>query len=63
MGFINMFSQLCGATALAVSGYIGIALNSAPGNPLEEYRGIWLVDRRRWAAARTGHECCCSKTV
>jgi sugar phosphate permease len=43
MGFINMFSQLCGATALAVSGYMGIALNSAPGNALEEYRGIWLV--------------------
>lgn len=43
MGFLNTFAQLSGATALLVSGYLGIALNSAPGNTLEEYRGIWLV--------------------
>ncbi len=43
MGFINTWAQLCGATALAVSGYIGIALSNTPGNSLEEYRGIWLV--------------------
>jgi MFS family permease len=43
MGFLNTFAQLSGATALLVSGYLGIALNSAPGNALEEYRGIWLV--------------------
>jgi sugar phosphate permease len=43
MGFLNTFAQLSGATALAISGYLGIALNSAPGNTLEEYRGIWLV--------------------
>lgn len=43
MGFLNTFAQLSGATALLVSGYLGIALNSAPGNTLEEYRGIWMV--------------------
>jgi MFS family permease len=43
MGFLNMFAQLSGATALLISGYLGIALNSAPGNTLTEYRGIWLV--------------------
>jgi hypothetical protein len=43
MGFVNTFAQLSGATALLISGYLGIALNSAPGNTLEEYRGIWLV--------------------
>jgi sugar phosphate permease len=43
MGFLNTFAQLSGATALLTSGYLGIALNSAPGNTLEEYRGIWLV--------------------
>jgi len=43
MGFLNTFAQLSGATALLVSGYLGIALNSAPGNTIEEYRGIWLV--------------------
>jgi MFS family permease len=43
MGFLNMVAQFAGATALLVSGYLGIALNSAPGNTLEEYRGIWLV--------------------
>jgi MFS transporter, OPA family, sugar phosphate sensor protein UhpC len=43
MGFLNTFAQLSGATALLISGYLGIALNSAPGNALTEYRGIWLV--------------------
>jgi sugar phosphate permease len=43
MGFLNTFAQFSGATALLISGYLGIALNSAPGNTLEEYRGIWLV--------------------
>jgi MFS family permease len=43
MGFLNTFAQLSGATALFISGYLGIALNSSPGNTLEEYRGIWLV--------------------
>src|SRR5262245_16279310 len=42
MGFLNTFAQLSGATALLVSGYLGIALNST-GNKIEEYRGIWLV--------------------
>jgi MFS family permease len=43
MGVLNTFAQLSGATALLISGYLGIALNSAPGNALTEYRGIWLV--------------------
>jgi sugar phosphate permease len=43
MGFLNTIAQLSGATALSISGYLGIALNSSPGNKLEEYRGIWLV--------------------
>src|SRR6185369_14749797 len=43
MGFVNTVAQLSGATALLISGYLGIALNSTPGNTLEEYRGIWLV--------------------
>jgi len=43
MGFLNTFAQLSGATALLISGYLGIALNNAPGNALEDYRGIWLV--------------------
>jgi sugar phosphate permease len=43
MGFVSMFSQLAGASALLISGYLGVALSSTPGNALEEYRGIWLV--------------------
>jgi sugar phosphate permease len=43
MGFVNTWAQLCGATALALSGYMGIALSTEAGNSLEEYRGIWLV--------------------
>ena len=40
--FANTLAQFSGATALAVSGYAGISLNSQPGNALGEYRGIWL---------------------
>ncbi len=43
MGFLNTFAQLSGASALLISGYLGIALSSTPGNALAEYRGIWLV--------------------
>jgi len=43
MGFLNTFAQFSGASALLMSGYLGIALSSAPGNALAEYRGIWLV--------------------
>jgi len=43
MGFLNTVAQLGGASALLVSGYLGIALSSTPGNALAEYRGIWLV--------------------
>jgi MFS family permease len=43
MGFLSMVSQLAGASALLLSGYLGIALSSTPGNALAEYRGIWLV--------------------
>src|SRR3989449_10940481 len=43
MGFLNTFAQFSGASALLVSGYLGIALSSTPGNALAEYRGIWLV--------------------
>jgi len=43
MGFVNTFAQLSGATALLISGYLGIALSATPGNAIEEYRGIWLV--------------------
>lgn len=40
--FANTMAQFSGATALAVSGYVGISLNAQPGNALAEYRGIWL---------------------
>jgi MFS family permease len=40
--FTNTMAQFAGATALAVSGYVGISLNAQPGNALTEYRGIWL---------------------
>jgi MFS family permease len=43
MGVLNTFAQLCGATALWISGYLGMALNSSPGNALHDYPGIWLV--------------------
>ena len=40
--FTNTLGQLAGASVLAVSGYVGISLNSQPGNALADYRGIWL---------------------
>lgn len=40
--FCNTMAQLSGATALAVSGYVGISMSAVPGNALAEYRGIWL---------------------
>jgi sugar phosphate permease len=43
MGFLGTFAQFAGASALLVSGYLGIALSSTPGNALAEYRGIWMV--------------------
>ena len=43
MGFLNTFAQLSGASALLISGYLGIALSATPGNAIAEYRGIWLV--------------------
>jgi membrane protein DedA with SNARE-associated domain len=42
-GFINMMGQLAGATVLAVSGYLGIALSTGEHNSLAEYQGIWLA--------------------
>lgn len=42
MGFVNMVAQLAGATSLAASGYLGIALSGPGGNSLAEYQGIWL---------------------
>ncbi len=42
-GFINMMGQIAGATVLAASGYLGIALNSGERNSLDEYQGIWLA--------------------
>jgi MFS family permease len=43
MGFLNTFAQFSGASALLISGYLGIALSATPGNAIAEYRGIWLV--------------------
>jgi hypothetical protein len=40
--FTNTIGQLSGASVLAVSGYVGISLNTTPGNALSDYRGIWL---------------------
>jgi MFS family permease len=42
VAFVNMMGQLSGASMLAVSGYVGLALSTTPGNSLAEYRGIWL---------------------
>ncbi|OFW02639.1 MAG: hypothetical protein A3I61_11025 [Acidobacteria bacterium RIFCSPLOWO2_02_FULL_68_18] len=41
-GFVNMCGQLVGATSLASSGYLGIALRGADTGPLAEYQGVWL---------------------
>jgi hypothetical protein len=42
MGVLNTVAQFSGAMALTISGYLGIALSTS-GNPIDEYRGIWLV--------------------
>jgi MFS transporter, OPA family, sugar phosphate sensor protein UhpC len=42
-GFVNMLGQIAGATVLALSGYLGIALSTGERNSLEEYYGIWLA--------------------
>ena len=42
VAFVNMMGQFSGASVLAASGYLGIALSSQAGNALAEYRGIWL---------------------
>lgn len=41
-GFINMCGQLVGATSLAWSGYLGIALGGGNTGALAEYQGVWL---------------------
>lgn len=41
-GFINMCGQLVGATSLAWSGYLGIALGGGNAGALAEYQGVWL---------------------
>jgi sugar phosphate permease len=50
-GFINTLGQIAGATVLAVSGYLGIALSTGERNSLEEYYGIWLAGTASVAAA------------
>jgi MFS family permease len=42
VAFVNMMGQFSGASVLAASGFLGIALSSQAGNALAEYRGIWL---------------------
>ena len=49
-GFINMLGQIAGATVLAGSGYLGIALSTGERNSLEEYFGIWLAGMASVAA-------------
>ncbi|MBI2186842.1 MAG: MFS transporter [Acidobacteria bacterium] len=41
-GFVNMCGQLVGATSLAWSGYLGIAMRGGSSSPLAEYQGVWL---------------------
>jgi MFS family permease len=41
--FTNTVGQLAGASVLALSGYVGVSLNSQPGNSLSDYMGIWLT--------------------
>ena len=43
VSFMNTLAQLAGATALAVSGYVGVSLGSQAGHGLSEYRGVWLT--------------------
>jgi membrane protein DedA with SNARE-associated domain len=49
-GFINMLGQIAGATVLATSGYLGVALSTGERNSLEEYFGIWLAGMASVAA-------------
>ena len=42
-GFVNTVGQIAGATVLAGSGYLGIAMSTGERNSLEEYYGIWLA--------------------
>lgn len=41
-GVINTCGQLVGATALAVSGYLGVAMAAGDDSSLAEYQGVWL---------------------
>jgi sugar phosphate permease len=41
-GVINMCGQLVGATSLAASGYLGVALGRGQTGSLAEYQGVWL---------------------
>ena len=41
-GFVNMVSQLAGATALAGSGYFGQFMGSGDSDALAEYQGVWM---------------------
>ena len=41
-GFVNMVSQLAGATALAGSGYFGQFMGSGDTDALAEYQGVWM---------------------
>ena len=43
MSFVNTVAQLYGATALAVSGYVGVSMGAEAGHGLAEYRGVWLT--------------------
>jgi MFS transporter, OPA family, sugar phosphate sensor protein UhpC len=49
-GFVNMVGQIAGATVLAMSGYLGVALNTGERNSLQEYYGIWLAGMASVAA-------------
>jgi MFS family permease len=43
VSFVNTVAQLFGATALAVSGYVGVSMGAEAGHGLAEYRGVWLT--------------------
>ena len=49
-GFVNMVGQIAGATVLAGSGYLGVALSTGERNSLQEYYGIWLAGMASVAA-------------
>lgn len=50
--FMNTVGQIMGATALAVSGYIGMGLSAGSTGSLNEYQGIWLSGMA-WIVALT----------